>query len=187
MAKERVLELDVFKGISILLIILLHSMCRFPINLHDAEPLQWVNSLIAFTSPLALFFFASGFLFSKSADESNVEFIKKKAVRLLIPLFFFSILKVTLKYAASSIVRSPSESLVRDFLGIFLGEQYWFLYSFFLIFIINKLFYNQRALIAIVILVLNLFGLLNTSLFTIDNMSYYNSFFVIGSYVGEWG
>lgn len=185
MDKQRLKELDVFKGVSILLILLLHSLCRYPINLHDAQSLQWINSFISFSSPLACFFFASGFLFSKSRNKNNLEFIKDKAIRLLIPFFFFSLLKVSLKFVASGYVRTPLSSFYQSFVGIFFGENYWFLYSLFLIFVINKFAGKYNILVAIILLVLNLTGLLSVDILTIDKTTYYNFFFVLGSIIGE--
>ena len=59
--KEKVYypELDVIKGIAILLIILGHSLCEFPVNID--EQLQSVIPYVDGFS-LAIFFVASGFL-----------------------------------------------------------------------------------------------------------------------------
>lgn len=66
-------ELDVIKGIAILLIILGHSLCEFPVNI--GEQLSAVIPYVDGFS-LAIFFVASGFLFS-TKDSWGV-FLKKK-------------------------------------------------------------------------------------------------------------
>lgn len=55
-------EIDILKGIAIMLVIIGHAIILFPINLHEVN---WCNSIFEFVSisHLALFFIVSRILF----------------------------------------------------------------------------------------------------------------------------
>ena len=86
-------ELDIIKGIAILLVILGHSFSRQPINIGDALP-----SFGAFVREfqMPLFFLASGFLWRPL--QGRVDY-GKKVRRLLIPYLSFSIILSVVRFA----------------------------------------------------------------------------------------
>ena len=139
MAKIIYKELDVYKGLSILFIIMLHSLCASPLNIREAESMQLMRSFISLVSPNALFFFASGFLFVKSSKKYSFrDFAHNKFKRLLIPMAVFGVLSIIIKSLASSFVNNPIENVYAAFFSIFIGKYYWFLYALFWMFIIHK-------------------------------------------------
>lgn len=180
-------ELDTYKGLSILLIIMLHSLCNSPINLRGADSIHFFRDLIMFMSPNALFFFASGFLFVKSSAKYKIsEFVWKKAVRLLIPMVVFSLATIFIKLQASSFVNHPIENVWIEVLSILLGRHYWFLYSLFFIFLLHKLCKGSiRLVFSCILFIASIFVVGKDSMSIIDKTIYYNAFFYVGSIVGN--
>ncbi len=186
MEKKYFVEIDVFKGISILLIILLHSQCEFPIDLRGAEELHYIRSSIRLLSPNALFFYASGFLFFYSLRQNMKVFLSKKATRLLIPMVAFGFVAYVEKRMGSNFVHTPTEEGFFDWLtGAFLGKRYWFLYSLFLMFLLNKLFGKYQWLLALSSVLVSIF-FVTDDMDTIQKTIYYNLFFFVGSKIGAW-
>lgn len=185
MEKRYYNEIDVFKGGAILLIILLHSRCQFPLDVFHADEMRFVNGFISFMTPNALFFFSSGFLFHKTADKKL--FLKKKALRLLLPMLFFGIISVTLRLLASNYTRSHLDNALSAYCSILLGHYYWFLYALFLMFCIKN-FLNQKieSLICILFLAYSLFGLVEKQdLNIIQKCSFYYIWFTSGCIIGN--
>lgn len=149
--KEKVYypELDVIKGIAILLIILGHSLCEFPVNID--EQLQSVIPYVDGFS-LAIFFVASGFLYS-TKDSWSV-FLKKKSLRLLLPYVTFCLLTIILRFAFAPFTHSGAPSISDALLRLLTGGYYWFLYALFLIMVICRLIKKNAALLAVAIICL---------------------------------
>lgn len=169
-------ELDALKGVAILFIILSHSFCEFPIDLRSNLP---VLSHFACSFALCLFFICSGFLFRD--DISWSVFFKKKGDRLLIPLLFFGYVNVALRLAMAPLTRSHMGWGV--LLYPLTGQLYWFLYSLFLIMVLDKAlrgFGLLKYIVAIALLILHEYILGDIALFTINRTSYFYAFFVLG-------
>lgn len=184
MSKQYFEELDVLKGGAILLIILLHSRCEFPLDIIHSEDMKYVNGLIAFMSPNALFFFASGFLFRHSDDTKK--FLSKKTARLLIPMFFFAMISVTLRLVASNYTRSHIDNPIGAYCSIFVGKYYWFLYALFIMLCIKN-FINRRieCFLCAFLLFYTVFFLIEMNQFNIfQKVSYYYIWFTLGSIIG---
>ena len=141
MSKVYYKELDLVKGIAILLVILGHSFCTYPINLNVEFP-NFSALIRGFQMPL--FFIASGFLFSISKDWGV--FLKSKLLRLLMPWFMFSIVSLGLKIVFSSFTRTGEISILDGFENLLNGRIYWFLYVLFEIMILVKLISNRYLL-----------------------------------------
>ncbi|MCM1371572.1 MAG: acyltransferase family protein [Bacteroides sp.] len=140
-------ELDVIKGIAILLIILGHSLCEFPVNI--GEQLSAVIPYVDGFS-LAIFFVASGFLFS-TKDSWGV-FLKKKNARLLIPYATFCFLTILLRFAFAPFTHSGAPSVSDAFIRLLTGGYYWFLYALFFIMAICRAIRNIYALIIVALI-----------------------------------
>lgn len=169
-------ELDALKGIAILFIILSHSFCEFPIDIRSNLP---VFNHFAGSFSLCLFFICSGFLFRDNI--SWLVFFKKKGKRLLIPLLFFGYVNVALRLAMAPFTRSHMGGVA--LLYPITGQLYWFLYSLFLIMVLDKALSGLgkfKNFVAIVLLVMHEFVLWNITLFTINRTSYFYAFFVLG-------
>lgn len=171
-------EVDVVKGIAILLVILGHSFCSYPLDLGSQFPkLGYV--VRSFQMPL--FFIASGFLFSTKG--SFREFMSKKARRIVVPFLVFSLLSVGLKFTFSSFTRSGEIDMAVSLYGIVQGHSYWFLYSLMWFMVVAWLI--KRIDILIMLSMVSIVACLTTDIesettFTIGRSVYYFPFFCIG-------
>lgn len=84
-SQKRLVWMDALKGIGILSIMRVHML----------GPMEYIQSLI-YVGAVAMFFIVAGFNFKFS--DSVVEDIKKKAKRLLIPYFIYSILLLVIEH-----------------------------------------------------------------------------------------
>lgn len=107
--KERLGYIDVLRGIAMALVILGH--CAPP----------YVDTFI-FTFHVPLFFFISGMLFAfKEKQAPFFSFLKKKAIRLLVPYFCFEILNLLISFALSFVYSGVSVKFPDAILSIFTG------------------------------------------------------------------
>lgn len=176
-------EIDIVKGIAILLVILGHSICQFPYDLNDSFPKL---AYIARSFEMPLFFMASGFLFSYNS--STKDFFSKKAKRIIIPFFTFATLTVTLRIVFSSITRSGELDIVDGVVKILTGQFYWFLYTLTLFMIIAHYIRNAYILVCIalasIILYLNT-NVENVLVFTMGRFFYNIPFFILGLFIRQ--
>lgn len=114
--KNRILELDFFKGIAILLVICGHVILA---NLKDALDTHPVYTWI-YSFHMPLFFFISGYLISYSSKNMGLKVVKKKSLTLLIPFFLWSFVLFPL-FSGNNIYFSSEEFLNPN-------AQYWFVY-----------------------------------------------------------
>lgn len=107
--KERLGYIDVLRGIAIALVVLGH--CAPP----------YLDTFI-FTFHVPLFFFISGMLFAyREKRQPFFIFLKKRALRLLVPYFAFEILNFLITYAFSFVYSGFSVTLPDNFFAIFTG------------------------------------------------------------------
>ena len=126
--------INLSRGIGIMLVVLGHAISdAFPAgSLFDKWLFQWIYSF-----HMPLFFFLSGFVSNKVVDmkgtSEKIEYIIKRAKRLLVPYFFVGFLYVFLKLAMSGIANMQvnSSSLINMFIGINPNYQLWTLYTLF--------------------------------------------------------
>lgn len=139
-SKIRYKEVDIVKGIAILLVILGHSYCQYPIDLASTTNVYVRNFFMHCQMPL--FFLASGFLFSMK-DDWNL-FAKKKLMRLLVPYIIFSVASQGLRFLASGFSHSGETPGIADsILKIMTGQTYWFLYALLLVMITARVISNK--------------------------------------------
>lgn len=154
MTKAYFKEIDILKGIGIYLVVLGH------LNL----PLAMSKVIFSFHMPL--FFFISGFVFKSKA---NLEFIKDRFNRILMPFYIFSSITFLLYY----ILNFPKTALTfKDFLiGTLSGisnDHYlswnvalWFLPSLFFLNVffnfMRHLFRNYAEILLLILFLLSLF------------------------------
>lgn len=171
-------EIDILKGIAILIVILGHCLCTDPINLGQHFPIM---AKIIHSIQMPLFFVASGFLFSVKGGFSTL--IKKKSARLLIPYICFGILSASLRYIFSAFTRSGEVEISTLLLKLLNGESYWFLYSLILIMFIVQLIKNNALLhtVALLCIALCLFtDICEINFLTLGKIVYYLPFFILG-------
>ena len=80
-------EIDILRGIAIIMVFLGHAVIVYPINL---ENVAWCRGLVAFISAvhMPLFFIVAGFCFHRKS--TYVDMVQKKIQRLLIPYTAFN-------------------------------------------------------------------------------------------------
>ena len=141
--KQHYKEIDVFKGLAILLIIISHCFCSFPVDFRETSLIS-VQHLIG-TFNLNMFFLGSGILFSVNGTWGD--FFKKKVSRLMLPWFTFTVIALLVKKIMAAYVKHPAGSFGHElFMDIVYGRSYWFLYALFLMMIVTKLIKNRRLL-----------------------------------------
>lgn len=126
-------ELDIIKGIAILLVIYGHSFCSFPVDIRSMLPENMYLAVTRFH--MQLFFLASGFLFTSQGTWK--EFLKKKAIRIIVPYIAFCCFGAFLRFIAAPFTRSQLHENL--FLVILNGTHYWFLHTLFFLYVIAKL------------------------------------------------
>lgn len=86
-------EIDILRGIAIILVILGHAIIVYPVNLMNVV---WCKSVFSFviTLHMPIFFGVAGFCFHQ--NKSYTYMVKKKFARLLIPYTVFNILDMFL-------------------------------------------------------------------------------------------
>lgn len=141
--KLRRLEwIDLVKGIAIGLVVIGHMLRGF---VSSGMYSEYKNIFIyidytIYSFHMPLFFIISGALFKNSKKLENMNqyflFIKKKVILLAIPYFVFSWIQIVIKLIMSNSVNNKVN--IMDFFTIIFNpiEQFWFLYSLMIIFII---------------------------------------------------
>ena len=117
--KERIVELDFFKGVAMLLVVCGHFILNNWSGALDKHPVYiWIYSF-----HMPLFFFISGYLISYSGKELSFITVKKKVEALLIPFILWSFL----------LYPFLSNANVYFSLGDFFNPspKYWFVYLLF--------------------------------------------------------
>lgn len=177
-------NIDILRGIAILLVVLGHAVAKENIVTADS---RWCNEIYNFiySFHMPLFFIISGFCFTRYS--CYWKFLIRKCRYLLIPYFSFCFLTM----AAQRLL--PFFTLVEnDFLQeikqIFLyGGSIWFVYALFEIMIIFPVIARiingkmEKALLMLVVsMMIYVFWGKNISIFCIAQVTYYMPFFIIG-------
>lgn len=140
--ERRFHELDVYKGVAILLIIFGHCICVYPINLKS--DFGDIHTFVSIFN-LNMFFLVSGLLFS--TKDTWKTFLRKKFLRLMLPWGVFVFLSILLRTLFSSITHSAIGSVGSELLQAFLyAKYYWFLYALFLMMIVTRIVKNRYIL-----------------------------------------
>ena len=179
--KQHYREVDILKGIAILMVLLGHSIIVHPINLN--EQYGWCNYLHWFVSTvhMPLFFTISGFCFGFHDWKS---YIIKKSRRILIPYFSFGLLGIFVNLFFSSFVNNPN-SFDKAAVNLLTGQGNWFLCTLFVIFLIFpfiKNIYNSLIHGLVITIILGGFQFFAwwPSIFNIDNVAKYIFYFSVG-------
>ena len=144
MGKEYFKEIDIIKGIAILLVIMGHSFCQYPIDLSSTTP-EALQNIIRFAQ-MPVFFLASGFLFNRF-EPYNL-FISKKSKRIILPFIVFSLVSIALRIVAAPFSHSGSVPVANLFLDFLCGKVYWFLYALMIIMVICRIVLQKTKHIA---------------------------------------
>jgi fucose 4-O-acetylase-like acetyltransferase len=179
-------EIDICKGIAILLVLIFHSFILYPIRLIDIPWCHYIMDVIAsFFMPV--FFLISGFLFANSRNKNYSHILNSKFKRLLIPFISYEVVTLGIKLAVPSLINRKVTGIgkyVTDL--IYGGGELWFIYVLFLIFLVwGFLLPRMKRWMIIVsiifcqILHLTIGGFAN-NIFLNDRIFCYSVFFMLG-------
>lgn len=179
--KNRLPQIDAWRGFAIFCVVLYHSIIEFPINLQENNILKSLYDYISvFNMPL--FFFISGVCFSYNGNYKV--YIIKKIKRVLVPYFSISILNFVCKSILPGLVNNQVS--IRSFIvDMFLyGGEYWFLYVMFIMFLVFPLVIKlenktNKYFIEILFITISLLKL-NTNIFCVVPLFRYFVFFNTG-------
>lgn len=177
-------------------VIIGHMLNGMPYN----SILQNIKDFI-YVFHMPLFFFISGYLFSYKnglKDKKYLEFMKKKALRLLLPYFVFNIIFFLPKILMSDFIVDQVEISFEYLLDMLLIPRrsslghLWFLFGLFLIYALSPIWdyiirKNKKilwVLIIVLFMVLYIFPL-NTNIFAINDLCNDTLYFVIGLLVAK--
>lgn len=130
--RKRLPEMDILRGMAILMVLLYHSIIVFPVNLHE---IQWCSALHTFlwVVQMPLFFLVSGFCYSGLHGAGYGTYLRKKCSRILIPHIVFSLLDILPRIIPNPLVNEQMEwrDAITDF--VIYGGSDWFLWTLFVI------------------------------------------------------
>jgi fucose 4-O-acetylase-like acetyltransferase len=140
---SRIGWVDCAKGIGILLVVYGHvARGVSTAGLMDGEgSFQFVDSLI-YSFHMPLFFFLSGMFFLNSYRKTGMPLITNKFVVLIYPYVIWSVLQTGVKIVMGGHTNHPAQ--LHDFVTILWlpVEQFWFLYSLFMIFVFESICFS---------------------------------------------
>lgn len=184
MARQRIKEIDILRGLAAILMILGHSFIVYPVDVTEVSWCHWVGHFI-YTFHMELFFVLAGAVYYCSDYK---KFIEKKFKRILLPYLFFGLLTLVLKAFGGSAING-TESLGEGIYKLLLhGGNYWFLYVLFLVFAtypwLKKILitWQSEAVFAVVVLTLRQITPV-TTIFSFSTLLYYLPYFITGKIV----
>lgn len=187
---EKIPEIDLCKGVAIILVILGHSFILYPINLMAVEWCKYTNSILS-SFHLATFFFISGFLFTFSIKKSYGKILKSKCMRLLIPYIAFAIVNLMIKICFPTLMNRKIDDIGEYVEKLLLyGGELWFVYSLFTMFFIWGFilkYFNRRAVVIIILLLYVLDSIcprMGSDIFLNGKFVHYSIFFLLGYFIG---
>lgn len=180
--KQRYKELDLMKGIGILLVYLGHNF--------NLNRLEWnkifeylYGTIYSFHMPL--FFFISGLILNTDKELDLNKFYKGKIKRLLIPYLFINLVDFFPRTLFPQLVNSEFSG-VKEIL--FYGTKIsWFVYTLFIIFMTFPFFYkyvfkqDKYYLFFIVLIYLNYFKIFDKiKIFSLNAVIIFYTYFYLG-------
>lgn len=189
--KERDLSIDYAKGIAILLVYMGHSILYYPPGLFAGCQWSKVLGQMIVSCNMPLFFFISGLLFAYS-KKSNMEVVKDKVRRLLIPYLFTMLLVVIAKqFLPADMSANAGGGGIFWLANIFVyGGERWFVYVLMWIFLLSLPLRSVASRKWIWIAIAISFGVSTAfvlpEVFKLDMVVWYISFFLIGMYLNQF-
>lgn len=179
--KERYNELDLMKGIGIILVYLGHSFNLKGLVGNSIYSYLW-NTIYSFHMPL--FFLISGFLMNNGKDIQLKKYYTHKIKRILVPYFFINLIDFFPRTLFPNLVNSKFDIMRVFFYGT---KITWFIYTLFMIFMIFPflekciLKKDRYYLFGIILILVNYFKVFSKiEIFSINVVVGYLLYFYIG-------
>lgn len=151
---KRYLEMDIAKGIGIILVILGHALDATQRSTNIPAATGLFDFIYSFHMPL--FVLVAGFVSGPSLLKySKRELIVKRTKRLMIPYFVAGILYFLMKMGIAKIKHfqyNEAKNLWKMFIGTNPSLSLWFLYVLFVLSIISILFVKEKRIIYITLI-----------------------------------
>ena len=170
MQKNRLEWADIAKGLGIILVVFAHTLVP---KLRESSITIKFIWIFIYNFHMPLFFFVSGYLFEKNLGRytDKAAFTVKKARLLMLPYLMFSLIAYAIIFAAMKIPAlaavlsgggygTPSVKAMALGILFYQGhpdQHLWFVYSLFIVFVINILFKNTMRTRAILPVLLALY------------------------------
>lgn len=179
MGKVYYKEINIVKGVAMLMVIMGHSFCQYPIDLSSTTP-EVMQNIIRFAQ-MPVFFLASGFLYNRFEPFNS--FISKKSKRIILPFIVFSLISIALRIVAAPFSHSGRVPVAELFVDLLCGKIYWFLYALMIIMVVCRLVSQKTKYLAFVA-ILSLFvyvGVWHADVeLIVKRIAYYLLFFILG-------
>ncbi len=182
MGSVRAKNIDIIKGITIILVVIGHYI-------PESAPNWYVEMRkVIYTFHMPLFLFVSGFVYAKfsNPEESRLSFYKKKIKRLMIPYLSTSLVVILIKMSVDRLLSVENEVDYYSFVKIFYlpeaGYFLWYLWSLFTIFLIVPLSNTipKKKVLLIVSLIIPHLPIEWTEMFAIKQTALMAQYFVVG-------
>ncbi|WP_277619630.1 acyltransferase family protein [Listeria fleischmannii] len=179
--------MQVLRGIGILLVVLGHS---FPGVDSESGNVYGIIHRFIYSFHMPLFFFISGFfaikLLKMKTLKENANFMKQKAMRLLVPYLLVSLLGLPIKLIFDRFSERPAGGM-DAILNIILYPTnnaviaLWFLYTLFLVFLVMLLVLRINTYFLLPsLIILNVFAGFFPEIFNLSGVAQYCFYFYIG-------
>ncbi len=178
------------KGIAIILVVLGHTILGFQSSNMFSEYNNFFDYMIftIYSFHMPLFFIISGYIYFKFEKiNNNTEYkslIKKKALNLLIPYFVFCSIQLLIKSILGGSTNSGSSINDIFLLPLIPREQFWFLYTLFVIFVILTFIdmkLNNKVMLLASLIIINILEIhMDNVIFAITSFCVYAIYFYIG-------
>lgn len=178
--KKRIIEVDLLRGIAIVLMILGHSFIVYPVNVYQ---IPWCKSVshIIYTFHMELLFIIAGYVYK--CDNYKKYFIGK-VKRILVPYILFGSVSILLKAYGGKAINGTVDIEAGVYRLIFFGGYYWFLYVIFLIYtifpLVNKKCKNSNYLIMIMFFIAVAQLFIESNFLQVHNFLKYTVYFMCG-------
>ena len=193
MSKKRFREIDIAKGIGILLVLIGHCFPDVSTEYGVSDQCFRIIHDVIYTFHMPLMFFLAGFLtqriFRLNNCSERLSFAKDRFIRLMVPYFFVGLLYMPVKVALSKFANQPFE--LKNLWLMFLGENpnggLWYLFCLFFIQLILVFISTKKTIKAIVPIsafVSFMVVFFSVSFYRIDDAVYYLFFVASGLLVG---
>ncbi|MBU9713489.1 acyltransferase family protein [Evansella tamaricis] len=187
MSAERINWVDYAKGISIILVVLHHSMFRELDSLLYNETILYYNDLFI-RIRMPLFFFLSGLFIHKSIFSNIYSFFKSKVLHLLYLFVLWAIIRYLVVTIAPYLLLGNRAGDLKSILSIFIDppNTLWFIYAILIFLIITRLTRNIKVVSLFLAMILFTISIQSGQQTFINTLLWFYPFFLLGYLASEY-